>query len=61
MPLYCLLADAGVTLDRVQHEITVAIAGHRTAQLLDVAIGTALLTVDLPARMSLFGTTRRCG
>ena len=46
MPLYSLLADAGVTLERMQHEITAEIAGPRTAQLLDVAIGTALLRVD---------------
>jgi GntR family transcriptional regulator len=45
-PLYRLLADVGVELDRVQHEITAEIAGPRTAQLLDTAIGSALLRVN---------------
>jgi GntR family transcriptional regulator len=45
-PLYQLLADAGVELDRVQHEITAEIAGPRTAQLLDTAIGSALMRVN---------------
>jgi GntR family transcriptional regulator len=45
-PLYRLLADAGVSLERVQHEITAEIAGPRTAQLLDIAIGAALLRVN---------------
>jgi GntR family transcriptional regulator len=45
-PLYRLLADAGVELDRVQHEITAEIAGPRTAQLLDTAIGSALMRVN---------------
>jgi GntR family transcriptional regulator len=44
--LYELLSDAGVTIDRMQHEITAEIAGPRTAQLLDVPIGTALLRVN---------------
>jgi GntR family transcriptional regulator len=45
-PLYRLLADAGISLERVQHEITAEIAGPRTAQLLDIAIGAALLRVN---------------
>ena len=45
-PLYRLLADAGVELDRVQHEITAEIAGPRNAQLLDTAIGSALMRVN---------------
>lgn len=44
--LYRLLADAGVSLERMQHEITAEIAGPRTAQLLDIAIGAALLHVN---------------
>jgi GntR family transcriptional regulator len=45
-PLYRLLADAGVELDRVQHEITAEIAGPRNAQLLNTAIGSALMRVN---------------
>ena len=45
-PLYRLLADAGVELGRVQHEITAEIAGPRNAQLLDTAIGSALMRVN---------------
>lgn len=45
-PMYRLLADAGVTLERVQHEFTAEIAGPRTARLLDIAIGAALLRVN---------------
>ncbi len=45
-PLYRLLADAGVELDRVQHEITAEIAGPRNAQLLKTAIGSALMRVN---------------
>jgi GntR family transcriptional regulator len=45
-PLYRLLTDAGVTLDRMQHELTAEIAGPRNAQLLDTAIGAALLRVN---------------
>jgi GntR family transcriptional regulator len=44
--MYRLLADAGVSLERVQHEITAEIAGPRTAQLLDIAIGAAVLRVN---------------
>ena len=46
IPMYSLLTEAGVTLDRVQHEFTAEIAGPRTAQLLDVAIGSAILRVN---------------
>jgi GntR family transcriptional regulator len=46
VPLYALLADAGVVADRVRHEITAEIAGPRNAHLLDTAIGAALLRVN---------------
>ena len=45
-PLYELLSDAGISVDRVQHEITAEIAGPRNAHLLDTAIGAALLRVN---------------
>jgi GntR family transcriptional regulator len=45
-PLYDLLADAGVQMDRVRHEFTAEIAGPRNARLLDTAIGAALLRVN---------------
>jgi GntR family transcriptional regulator len=45
-PLYELLSAAGVVVDRVRHEITAEIAGPRNAQLLDTAIGSALLRVN---------------
>jgi len=45
-PLYQLLADAGIVVDRVRHEITAEIAGPRNAHLLDTAIGAALLRVN---------------
>jgi GntR family transcriptional regulator len=45
-PLYELLADAGVIIDHVQHEITAEIAGPRNAHLLDTAIGAALLRLN---------------
>ncbi len=45
-PLYELLSDAGVIVDRVQHEITAEIAGPRNAHLLDTAIGAALLRLN---------------
>jgi GntR family transcriptional regulator len=45
-PLYGLLSDAGVVVDRMQHEITAEIAGPRNAQLLDSPIGSALLRVN---------------
>src|SRR6185369_11749445 len=45
-PLYRLMADAGVELDRVEHEITAEVAGPRNAQLLSTAIGSALIRVN---------------
>jgi len=45
-PLYRLMADAGVELDRVEHEITAEVAGPRNAQMLDVPIGSALMRVN---------------
>jgi GntR family transcriptional regulator len=45
-PLYQLLTEAGVTVQRMQHEITAEVAGPRNAQLLDTAIGAALLRVN---------------
>ncbi len=44
-PLYRLLADAGVNLQRLEHEMTAEIAGPRTATLLGTAIGAALIRV----------------
>lgn len=45
-PRYRLLTDAGVMLERMQQEITTEIAGPGNAQLLDTAIGAALLRVN---------------
>ena len=45
-PLYELLAGSGVVVDRMQHEITAEIAGPRNAQLLNTAIGSALLRIN---------------
>ena len=45
-PLYRLLADAGVTLERMDHELTAEIAGPRNAQLLSTAIGAPLIRVN---------------
>jgi GntR family transcriptional regulator len=45
-PLYELLADSGVVVDRIQHEVTAEIAGPRNAHLLDTAIGAALLRLN---------------
>ncbi len=45
-PLYELLSEAGITVEWVRHEITAEIAGPRNAQLLDTAIGAALLRVN---------------
>jgi GntR family transcriptional regulator len=45
-PLYAVFADAGVTIDRVEHAITAEIAGPRMAWLLDIAIGSPVLRVD---------------
>src|SRR5262249_84104 len=47
-PLYRLLADAGVALDRIQHEVTAEIAGPRYAQLLSTAIGAPLIRLNRP-------------
>ncbi|MEZ0364380.1 GntR family transcriptional regulator [Mycobacterium sp. pUA109] len=44
--LYELLSAAGVAVDRMQHEITAEVAGPRTAQLLDTAIGSPLLRIN---------------
>lgn len=44
--LYQLLSDAGVSLDRVQHEITAETAGPRYANLLGSSIGAALLRLN---------------
>jgi GntR family transcriptional regulator len=51
-PLYELLSTAGVVIDRMQHEITAEIAGPRNAQLLNTAIGSALLRVNRVAFMA---------
>lgn len=45
-PLYELLSDAGVVVERVRHEITAEIAGPRNARVLGTAIGAALLRVN---------------
>jgi GntR family transcriptional regulator len=45
-PLYELLSATGVVVDRMQHEITAEIAGPRNAQLLNTAIGSALVRVN---------------
>ena len=45
-PLYQLLSDAGIVVDRVRHEITAEIAGPRNAHLLDTAIGAPLLRLN---------------
>lgn len=45
-PLYRLLADSGVKLERLQHEMTAEIAGPRTATLLGTAIGSPLIRVN---------------
>jgi GntR family transcriptional regulator len=50
--LYELLPDAGVVVDRVQHEITAEIAGPRNARLLDIPIGAALLRLNRLAFVS---------
>ena len=51
-PLYGLLAEAGCSLERVEHEITAEIAGPRAAQLLEIAIGEPMLRVN---RLALVG------
>lgn len=45
-PLYRLLSEAGVILERLEHELTAEIAGPRTAVLLDTAIGSPLIRVN---------------
>jgi GntR family transcriptional regulator len=45
-PLYQLLSNTGVSVDRMQHEITAEIAGPRIAHLLDTAIGAPLLRLN---------------
>jgi GntR family transcriptional regulator len=45
-PLYELLAQAGVVIDRMMHEITAEVAGPTNAGLLQTAIGSALIRVD---------------
>jgi GntR family transcriptional regulator len=45
-PLYELLQDVGIVVDRIRHEITAEIAGPRNAQLLDTPIGAALLRIN---------------
>jgi GntR family transcriptional regulator len=45
-PLYQLLTEAGLAVQRMQLEITAEIAGPRNAQLLDTAIGAALLRLN---------------
>ena len=45
-PLYRVLSDVGIIVERMQHNITAEIAGPRYAQLLDTTIGSALLRID---------------
>jgi len=45
-PLYELLSNVGIVVERMQHEITAEIAGPRHARLLDTAIGSALLRIN---------------
>jgi GntR family transcriptional regulator len=45
-PLYRLLADAGVGLARMEHELTAEIAGPRNARLLNTTIGAPLIRVN---------------
>jgi len=45
-PLYRLLSDAGVHLERLEHELTAEIAGPRTAALLGTTIGSPLIRVE---------------
>lgn len=46
LPLYRLLAEAGVNFDRMDHELTAEIAGPRNARLLDTSIGAPLIRVN---------------
>ncbi|MDH6245905.1 GntR family transcriptional regulator [Mycobacterium sp. OTB74] len=50
--LYDLLADAGVKIGRMVHEMTAEIATPVTAKLLEVAIGSALIRVNRVAYAS---------
>jgi GntR family transcriptional regulator len=45
-PLHRLLAEAGVELERMDHELTAEIAGPRNAQLMSTAIGAPLIRVN---------------
>ena len=45
-PMFSLLAEAGVTFTRFQHEFTAEIAGPRNARILDIAIGAPVLRVN---------------
>jgi GntR family transcriptional regulator len=45
-PLYGVLSGVGITVERVELEITAEMAGPRTAQLLDTAIGAPLLRIN---------------
>jgi GntR family transcriptional regulator len=46
LPLYRVLADSGIVIERIEHELTAEIAGPRTAQLLDTTIGAPLIRVN---------------
>jgi GntR family transcriptional regulator len=46
VPLYRLLSEAGVNLERIDHEMTAEIAGPRTASLLNTTIGAPLIRVN---------------
>jgi len=52
-PAVCVLSDAGITVDRIELEITAEMAGPAPAQLLDTAIGAPLLRINA-------WPTRRC-
>lgn len=45
-PLYQLLAEAGVALERIDHELTAEIAGPLSAQLLGTPIGSPVIRVN---------------
>lgn len=45
-PLYHLLHHAGIGLESLDHELTAEIAGPRTAALLNVSIGAALIRIN---------------
>jgi GntR family transcriptional regulator len=45
-PLYQVLSEAGVSMGRVAQEITAELADPLRAQLLDLAIGAALLRIN---------------